>query len=278
MLRFLSIGHMCHDLHQEDYLLGGAASYASILTRRLGHTTAALTSFGPDFQFQEEIEQEGITIFNKPAGQTTIFENRYNGDRRKQLMHQRASDLDITDLPVEWSNPDVVLLGPIADEINANLIPAFSGSLTGATIQGWLRQVNNKKEVQAKSMEWSLLKNIDVVFVSEEDLTGLGGALDKIKKVVRILILTQGSNGVQVFHKNQQLHFPVYPIKAIDPTGAGDIFAAAFLLSFAESNKLSNAVAYAHAAASLIVEKRGARLPDISAIDTRYHQYTDLFF
>jgi sugar/nucleoside kinase (ribokinase family) len=277
MSDILCVGHVCHDLLAGHYVLGGTASYASILTSRLGMETAVLTSFGPEFQYLHLLEQEGISVSNKASTATTVFENRYLGEHRRQLMLQRAATLGISDLPKAWAAIPIVILGPIADEIDASLIAAFPNSLVGATIQGWLRQVNTKKEVEAKPMEWALLRKVDIAFVSAEDLGNLAGALEQIIAEVKIVVLTNGPAGAKVFQNGVVQHFPVFPVQATDPTGAGDIFAAAFLVHFAKSKDLSLAMAYAHAAASLIVENKGLRLPDIAALEQRYKIYVDQF-
>lgn len=269
---------MCHDLYQDHYILGGTASYASILTNRLGYKTAVLTSYGSDFKFAEYLSNEGIQVISKSAEHTTIFENRYEGAQRKQLLHQRASTLSLAELPPLFRSIPVVLLGPIADEVDASLIAAFPNSLVGATIQGWLRHVNNKKEVVPKTMVWSTLNKVDIVFVSQEDLDRLEGALEQLIQYVKIIIVTNGPEGAIVYANQSCKHYPVYPVTSIDPTGAGDIFAAAFLIQFAKLRDITKSMAYAHAAASIIVESKGTQLPSLDILDLRYKTYLEQIF
>ena len=74
---FLCIGFLCHDLHDNDYILGGPASYSSLLATALGKKTAVVTSVGNDFRFNDLFINNHIEIINKQADRTTVFENIY---------------------------------------------------------------------------------------------------------------------------------------------------------------------------------------------------------
>jgi sugar/nucleoside kinase (ribokinase family) len=49
----------------------------------------------------------------------------------------------------------------------------------------------------------------------------------------------------------------VHPTVAVDPTGAGDTFAAAFLLSLARGDGIGHSARLASAAASIVIEGEG---------------------
>jgi ribokinase len=59
-----------------------------------------------------------------------------------------------------------------------------------------------------------------------------------------------------------------YPVKAIDTTGAGDVFNGALAVALAEGLELRQAVRFANAAAARSVTRRGAQAsaPTRSAI------------
>ena len=54
-------------------------------------------------------------------------------------------------------------------------------------------------------------------------------------------------------------HVPVTPVPVADATGAGDIFAAAFLVALREGAAPTEAAAFANAAASLSVQGFGVQ-------------------
>lgn len=85
--------------------------------------------------------------------------------------------------------------------------------------------------------------------------------------------MTKGPHGVSIFQQNNKFEFPSFPINEIDPTGAGDIFATAFLLHFHQTKNIAFSAAFAHAAASLVVEEIGPKTPTKEQIEKRYAEY-----
>ncbi|MCC6460809.1 MAG: hypothetical protein IT260_10095 [Saprospiraceae bacterium] len=272
--QFLCIGHLCHDRLAERFVLGGTAAYVSLLVRQLGYSTAILTSLGPDFAFHSLFEEQGIPLSAKPAAHTTVFENIYHEGQRTQYLHARAADLQPADAPLAWQDAGIVLFCPIADEIDAGLFQVFPKALKGATIQGWLRQWDAQGRVRPKAMDWGQLAGLDVVILSDADIAGLDGALEALRAQVPLLVLTQSAAGATVFQGATARHFPAYPVQELDATGAGDVFAAAFMLRFAETAEIDQAAGFAHCAASLVVEGIGVdKLHGLELIEQRFRMY-----
>jgi len=68
---------------------------------------------------------------------------------------------------------------------------------------------------------------------------------------LEILVLKNGSKGCTVFSKNETISMGVYPIKAIDATGAGDSFDGAFIFGLLENKNLKYAAQMVSAAGAL---------------------------
>lgn len=275
---FLCIGFFCHDLHAGIYVLGGTASYASLMAQGLGEQTAVLTSVGPDFLFMEQFERAGVAVVNKPATRTTVFENRYLDGERTQFIYERASTLGLEDLPALWKDVPVVKFCLIAEEVDFELLQSFPKALVGATIQGWLRTWDANGRVSPKSMDWQQLSAVDIAFMSKDDLLGFEGALSHIIQYAGIVIVTKGGDGATVYEDGQPAHYPAFPVQEVDPTGAGDIFATVFLVQYAKSEDIASSTAYAHAAASFVVERLGVYVPSPDEIQQRGKAYQALFF
>jgi sugar/nucleoside kinase (ribokinase family) len=62
---------------------------------------------------------------------------------------------------------------------------------------------------------------------------------------------------------------PAYPTRAIDPTGAGDVYAGSFITHYIRGGNLAEASLYASAAASIKVEQVGPafRLSDHAVLE-----------
>ncbi|PQP81415.1 ribokinase [Paenibacillus sp. PCH8] len=73
------------------------------------------------------------------------------------------------------------------------------------------------------------------------------------------LFITEGSKGVRYFDGTQEIVVPTYQVEAVDTTGAGDTFNAAFAVALAEGKPLQDSIRFANRAASLSVTKFGAQ-------------------
>ena len=275
--QLLCIGHFCHDLHEGQYLLGGTASYCSLLARKLGLETAVLTSYGADFQYVETFNEAGVWVENKMAKATTLFENSYQANSRTQYLHQRAATLMPGDLPIAWKEVPVVKFCLIAGEADFSLLDAFPNAFIVATIQGWLRHREADGKIVPKEMDWQQLTKIDAVLLSEEDLSGFEDRLPLITSIVGLFVMTHGKDGATVFQKGASSHYPAFPTQEVDPTGAGDVFAAAFLVEYIRTKEVERAIIFAQCAASIVVERLGVYLPSRWGIEERVEEYRKLF-
>ncbi|MEO2213211.1 ribokinase [Paenibacillus polymyxa] len=73
------------------------------------------------------------------------------------------------------------------------------------------------------------------------------------------LFITEGSKGVRYFDGTEEILVPTYKVEAVDTTGAGDTFNAAFAVALAEGKALQESIRFANRAASLSVTKFGAQ-------------------
>jgi len=274
-IKYLAIGHCCHDRVGDDNILGGTVSYSSMLAQKLGADSSMLTSFGDDFLFEKEFATRDITVHNIPAEKTTVFENIYVDDSRRQTILARAEDITDTDYKKLDDNYDIVQLSPIADEIDSSLITQVNeGQLCIATPQGWLRQWGGGGEVSYKPIDWSQLSQLDVVIISEEDVPDLKASLSDIERAVKTLIVTKGTDGAVVYANKVEAHFPAYPASVIDPTGAGDTFATGFIIRYAQTKELVESMIFANCLASICVEHKGVEFFNhITSVDQRIELY-----
>ncbi len=282
---FLVCGHVVQDLlsdgEPEAWRLGGAVAYASRLARKFGLRTAALTSAGPDMDFSELLP--GIAVATRRSEETTQIRNMYTDGRRSQEMPQRASDIGANDLPEAWRAAPVVLLGPVAGEVDESLASSFSGRLVGAGAQGWLREVGPHAQVRPVPPErWeasAVLERVGALFVSDEDVPAQSAeaALQRWTGMVQTVAFTRGYNGADVCHLGEWRHIDAFPAQATDPTGAGDVFATAFLIRLSETREVWEATRFASCAASFVVEGEGvSAVPDRASVEARLRENPDI--
>jgi 1D-myo-inositol 3-kinase len=74
---------------------------------------------------------------------------------------------------------------------------------------------------------------------------------------VDIIAVTHAERGATVYHAGEPCRYPPRPAKQTDPTGAGDVFAAAFLVRLAETGDPCQAAPFANTVASFSIEGPG---------------------
>ncbi len=72
------------------------------------------------------------------------------------------------------------------------------------------------------------------------------------------IVLTLGSQGSMYADQTQRLHQPIFPVKAVDTTAAGDTFTGYFLHAIAEGRDPAFALCEAAKASSITVSRPGA--------------------
>jgi sugar/nucleoside kinase (ribokinase family) len=68
---------------------------------------------------------------------------------------------------------------------------------------------------------------------------------------LQVILLKRGQQGCELFTRTEHTFIPAYPVKAVDPTGSGDCFDAAFLCGLLEGVSLEKAARMAAAAGAL---------------------------
>jgi sugar/nucleoside kinase (ribokinase family) len=257
--RLLAVGHVTWDETPRGEVLGGAVTYASLAALKLGWEAAVLTAAGSDFVAERHLP--GVAVFRREAKATTRFQHTYDdAGVRHQVLLSRSDDVDLSVLPDSWRAPEALLLGPVAGEVGAGFATAFEAEVVGAAAQGWLRDFDDDGVLSARAWPTARadLAGVHVLFLSAEDLPDAASRARELLGVVPIVALTRGWEGLTLLTRDGVLDVPSLPRQEVDPTGAGDVFAAAFLVRYHENHDAGEASAFAACAASCAVEAVGA--------------------
>ncbi|WP_226372606.1 adenosine kinase [Allosphingosinicella flava] len=107
---------------------------------------------------------------------------------------------------------------------------------------------------------------IDMLFANEEELKalaalpGLDAAIAAIAPKVACLVVTCGAKGARAVAGGESVSVPaVWIDKVVDTTGAGDLFAAGFLIGQARGRSLEDSLKIGALAASEVISHYGAR-------------------
>ncbi len=215
---FLAIGHVTRDVHADgSFTLGGTVTFAALTAYHLGLAAAVVTCADGNLIAELPAHLPGIGLAVRQSEATTTFENRYSRGFRTQYLRARAEEQQVEDVPERWLGAPVVLLGPLAQELTADFILPFADG--------------NRVEADAILAYWSTF--------------------------VPLLVATDGRQGATLFQHGVPEEFPAYAAEEVDPTGAGDVFAAAFLSHLHKFGDPRRAVDFANCTASLSIEYAG---------------------
>ncbi len=229
IIDYLAIGHATRDITPEGIVPGGTVIYSAMVAQALGCQTAILTSTAHDILIESLLP--GVMVNNLISRHSTTFENIYLPTGRQQTIQAFANTIRMNDVPRDWERAKIVHLGPIAGEIETNVIKVFSNSLVGLTPQGWFRQWDEQGRVFPG--DWSDMEAVlplaGAIILSMEDIPS-SSTLNRVRELSRLVVLTERSSGCTVFMRDESRQFAAPVAEEVNPTGAGDIFATAFFV------------------------------------------------
>ena len=255
---YLVIGHVTRDRKPDGgFVLGGTVTYAARTARALGCRAGVVTSAETDLPLSEALGNVEIHCIPSPA--TTTFENRYTSRRRIQIVGSVAPRLTPEEVPPAWRGAAVVHLGPVAGECDPALVEIFPGSFLGVTPQGWMRRWDQEGRVGPAPWDGAeaVLARADAVVLSQEDVAGDEAQVARWARLTPLLVLTRGPAGCTLFVDGRAEDVPATPIPEVDPTGAGDIFAAAFFVLIQRGWSPLEAARFANCVAAASVTRPG---------------------
>ena len=259
-LDYLVIGHVTRDLINGDFAVGGTVSYSARTALALGCRVGIVTSASPDLDLDQVLDGVLVTRFSAPT--TTTFKNTYTPSGRRQVLHSLAETLTPEMLPSHWKvapGSGIIHVGPIARECDSALADAFGDAFVGVTPQGWMRRWDQSGHVSdclwEEAEPW--LARADAVVLSDEDVCGDESLVSQYASRTRLLVVTHGTTGSTVYTQGQIRSFSAPSMPEVDPTGAGDIFAAAFFVALQRCGDAWTAARFANCIAARSVTRAG---------------------
>jgi len=253
------VGHLVEDIIGGERRIGGSTAYAASTARRLGADPGILTSKPRKFSFWQYYE--GIPVWGKETDGPTIFELFYDDDGKRSIyLRERSDTISTDDVPEEAFDVKAAFICPIMNEIPMTLFREFvsRGIRTVVTPQGFLRRPDDSGLVRP-----FLAKNIGeiaeagAIIMSDQDHPDVIELVEMWRKTCPVIIVTHGKRGATVFNEGKSIFVPALPANEVDATGAGDVFATAFTLSWMKGRGVLESAGFASAAAAFCVEGPG---------------------
>jgi len=113
-----------------------------------------------------------------------------------------------------------------------------------------------------------------VLVFSQDDVSNDHDLMHRYASMVKTMVVTHGRFGSTVYRQGEHpRHFPAFSAHEVDPTGAGDVFCAAYLIRMRETGDPYESARFANCTASFAVEGLGiATLPSRQQVDARLRQ------
>lgn len=253
---YLVIGHITVDLTPSGPVMGGSAAYAALTARALGLRVGIVTVRGNEIPLDG---LEGIPVVAGEAEYSTTFENLYTPEGRIQYIRKVAPKVDFDLVPEAWRSARIIHLAPVAGEVDPVLPGHFRPALSALTIQGWLRTWDESGRV--RRCEWpeagrALAKAGAVVF-SVEDVAHNEETIEQYAHATGLVAVTESQAGVRLFWHGDSRRFRAPRVQEVDPTGAGDVFAASFFVRLLNTRDPWEAARFANQVAALSVTRPG---------------------
>ena len=248
--------------------LGGVTTYAGITYRRHGIPVVIVSNLAErDLEVLRRLQAEDIRVFGSKSEFSTQFVNYTGGDNRSQELLQRALPIEIGQIRPILNTIECLHLGPLHPlDIEAGVLSFLQSSKLKIflDVQGYTRMVRNKRVFQSVSARMTDgLALAHIVKANETEYKALLAffqtTLAELMRRFEIeeCVITLGKKGGFVQNYNGEIvHYEAAMVKTpVDPTGAGDVFLAAYIVSrFADNNNIPDACVYAAEIAARQVE------------------------
>lgn len=167
-----------------------------------------------------------------------------------------------------------VFIAPVINNIPPQKIPEWK-ELAGNSLfvllpQGFFRAIvagGNIEQVKWEQSDW-LSGLADIIILSEKDSKDIDMQARLWSRKGTVTVVTKESKGCTVYNRGEGMDFQAFKInRIIDSTGAGDIFAGAFVFMYLTSRNLETSAVFANAAAGLSLRFHS---------DSLKYDYTDI--
>jgi sugar/nucleoside kinase (ribokinase family) len=243
---------------------GGAPFYAARALRVLGRPAlVAVKCADADRRLLlPPLVRLGVPVLWRGGDSTAAFSYRYDGDRREMVVESlgpRWTPADLRGLErAEWVHVGALARSDFPARTLAVLAHERKLSFDG---QGLVRPARTGPLELDPDYDPEVLRPVSVLKLAEDEARALVGEpdVDALRSLgVREVVVTLGSRGSLVLANGRLEHVRARPVDgAIDPTGAGDAFSAAYLVGRAAGHA---PVAAARRATALVAGLLGRRL------------------
>ncbi|MCT8140033.1 aminoimidazole riboside kinase [Anaerobacillus sp. CMMVII] len=240
---------------------GGAPANVAVGLARLGINTTFLGKVGDDVLghfLRDVLKREGVwtdqLFFSKEVRTGVVFVTlAHNGERNFDFYINPSADRFLEESDI---NENVFKMSKILHYGSISLISEPSRSATIKAVKvakenGLIVSYDPNLRLglwgsaeQAREMIVSMLGEVDVLKISEEELEFITGETEIDQGIaalaqynIPLVFITLGAEGSYVFVNGEKAHVEAMKVDAVDTTGAGDAFVSGILYKLQKRGK-----------------------------------------
>jgi sugar/nucleoside kinase (ribokinase family) len=252
---------------RRERIIGGSANFACAASSHFS-PSLMVGIVGSDYpeEWLETLRSHGVDTggVERAEGKSFFWAGRYSADfASRETLDTRLGVFEHFDptLPESFRAPRIAFLGNIAPALQRRVLGALEpGTLVAMdTMNLWLDTVPDEV--------FDLVGKVHILLVNDEEALQMTGSSHPMAAARKLsdrgpatVVVKMGAHGAMVLHEGQPFFCPCYPVESVvDPTGAGDSFAGAFLGSLAVEREIDQravhrAIVYGSALSSWTVE------------------------
>ena len=253
-------------VEKRSNVLGGSTTYSLVASGRQSEVSI-VGIVGNDFP------SDGHSLYQSYAsdlsdlkiaeGRTFRWGGRYheNWDDRDTLFTDLGVFSDFRPVLTESNkNRSHILLANIHPELQRSVIQQNQNPdaiIVIDTMNLWIETTLSSLEKVLSDSNILLINESEAfLLTNENDINNSARSL--LKMGPEIVVIKKGSRGAELFSLTEHIAVDAFPVtNVVDPTGAGDVFAGAFVASLANEDSKETALLNASASASISIESFG---------------------
>lgn len=297
-MKILCIGHAAYDItvpvdsfplentknrvHNRVECGGGPSATAAYLLGKWNMDTTFAGIVGKDL-YGEKIKKEfdlvnvNTKYLEVSSEHTTtssfILANTYNGSRT--IFTYRPSDMKMNDFELDFV-PDIILMDGQEYEMSKKLLEKYPNAISIIDAGR-----SHKEIVELSKMVTYLVCSKDFAedlskMKFESDYSNKEAIYEKLESIFsNNIVVTLESAGCLYKVNNELKIMPSIKVKAIDSTGAGDIFHGAFTYGIAKNYDFEKVLKLSNIAGAISVSRIGTRasIPTLEEMEEVYNEF-----
>ena len=260
--------------------LGGSAANIAVAIARLGGEASLFSAVSDDAVGRFILNQlrhygigaDHVAVEQGQVRSSLAVVETFNDNCQNVIYRNGAADFEITEAAlaaVPFSNFDALIVTGTALAKD----PSRSATLKGMALARAVG-LNIILDVDYRPYSWTSAEEASAIGLQAVNLSdlivgndvefdvladGVSGQVEaeKIAQQGKTVVYKMGEKGAVTYQRNLKFETPIFPVNALKPTGAGDSFIGALVMSLASGLSMEQAVRRGAAAAAIVVSRVG---------------------